>query len=268
MITSHTNPSTRRSLVIAFTDLRTLFIGRKPPKLLQERLLFPFGSVKGLHCFTIEGEKKLPSVEEAVQILQAQEEPSPEACLENCTVLKDKGNTALAAGRYREALDFYNNAFAAIHIECRERRRTIHADGFFCTDLRSGPDKGKRADHARMILRVRLVANIVLCFLKLEDWEEAYFWGRRSVILFRRSMTGDSSDDVTTDDVWLREIRSIRFPAQDQMGKIMYRTALAAKQLGRTTDTNTLLDAAYALLPYDENVLKEREIAAKGERMQ
>ena len=49
----------------------------------------------------------------------------------------------------------------------------------------------------------------------------------------------------------------IRFPAQDAMGKIFYRTARASRELGKVVDVKTLLKAAAMYLPHDKIVQKE-----------
>ena len=235
---------------------------RKLPKKLQEQLLVPFGEVKGLAKFSLEGTYLLPSVEKKITELRAQEEPAVESCLASAEALKNEGNTKLAAGKYQEAIDFYIKSFAAIHIEVNGRIRNIHCDGYFQTDLASGPDKGKRADYMRMIIRVRLVANIVFAYLKLKEYAEAHFWGKRSIVLFRQSMTGDNVDDVD----WLEQLKSLNWPAQTEMGKIFYRTALAAREMRKEADVKTLIKAASVYLPHDETVQREKAILEEQER--
>lgn len=118
---------------------------------------------------------------------------------------------------------------------------------------------------------VQLVANVVLAYLKLEDWAEAHFWGKRSIIMFRQSVTGDESDDISSDvsQDWLDQTWAVRFPAHDAMGKIFYRTALASRKLEKTADVATLMRAAAKFLPNDLNVQKElkeieEEMVARG----
>lgn len=118
---------------------------------------------------------------------------------------------------------------------------------------------------------VQLVANAVLAYLKLEEWAEARFWGKRSIVLFRQSVTGDESEDIISQSSqdWLDQTWAIRFPAHDAMGKIFYRTALASRKLGKTADVTTLMRAAAKFLPNDESVQQdlrnvEEEIASRG----
>ena len=245
---------------------------RKVPKSLQQRLLLPFSLVKDLRGFSVHAHnsKILPSVEEALTKARSIPDPTPEQSLEKAFSLKENGNKLLKQGSLREALDHYVQAFAAIHITVSGRVRTIHADGYYIRELTSGPYTGMRGDFVRVILRVQLVANVVLAYLKLEDWAEAHFWGKRSIVLFRQSVTGnDSNEDFDFEDgmgqpqAWLSETWAARFPASEAMGKIFYRTAIASRRLGKTADVRTLMQAARIYLPNDEVV--RRELAALEE---
>ena len=234
---------------------------RKIPKALQTRLLLPFGMIKELDAFEVHGSKLLPSVDEALKKERAIPDPTPEQCLEKGVSLKDAGNALLKIGLYHQALEKYIDAFGAIHIYVSGRVRHVHCEGFYIRPLVSGIYKGQRGDYARMILRTQLVANIVLAFLKLEDFAEAYFWGKRSIVLFRQSVTGEQSDEIGDDDqdwlYWLSRIQLIRFAAQDAMGKMFYRTALASRALGKVSEVKVLMKAAAVYLPGDEKVLEE-----------
>lgn len=234
--------------------------GRKIPKALQIRLLQPFGDVKDLHSFSVEGDKVLPSVEEALKKDQGTPEPSPEECLENATALKDAGNKSFQTGDYDAALQHYTDAFAAIHITVSGRKRYIHADGYYTRELSSGPYQGQRSDYARLILRVKLVANFIHTYLKMEEWGEARFWGKRSIIMFRSSLIGDTSDDLGGDGktwAWVKESATMGFPAPAEVGKIFYRTALASRKLGYQKEVTNLLAAAAVYLPHDEVIQAE-----------
>ena len=241
---------------------------QKIPKSLQTKLLLPFGMVKNLHTFSVHGAKLLPSVEEALQKERNVPDPSPEQSLDKGFELKEAGNKLLQDGLYHEALNRYVESFAAIHITVSGRLRSIHADGYYIRELLSGPHKGMRGDLVRMILRVQLVANVVLTYLKLEEWAEAYFWGKRSIVIFRQSVTGDEADDFGDEDpqTWLGETWAQRFPAHDAMGKIFYRTALASRKLGKITDMRILMRAAKIYLPRD-GIVQQEARALEEERI-
>ncbi len=137
---------------------------RKIPKALQSRLLLPFGMIKDLHDFKVQGAKLLPSIEEALKKEREIPDPSPEQCLEKGFALKDAGNELLKAGSYRNALEKYIESFTAIHITISGRARIIHADGFYIRELTSGAHKNMRGDYARMILRGTYCASNLFHF--------------------------------------------------------------------------------------------------------
>lgn len=87
---SHPGLNTHLSLQLTLQDPHVP--DRKIPKHLQNELLLPFGMVKDLHRFDIEGQMVLPSVRESLTNTQSVPEPTPEECLEKATTLKDEGN--------------------------------------------------------------------------------------------------------------------------------------------------------------------------------
>ena len=217
-----------------------------------------FGMIKDLDTFTVHGTKLLPSVDEALQKERAIRDPTREQCIEKGFALKDAGNALLKLGSYRQALQKYIEAFSAIHIYVSGRVRTVHCEGFYLRELDSGTYRGQRGEYVRMILRVQLVANVVLAYLKLEDYAEACFWGKRSIILFRNSVTGEESDEIGDDhQLWLMQFPTVRFAGHEAMGKIFYRTALARRALGKVADVKGLIKAAAIILPHDEIVQNE-----------
>lgn len=213
------------------------------PKALQQKLLEPFGMVKGLNSVEVQGEH-YASIEKSMRDAMAVPHTSPEECIETATKLKDTGNAALAKGNCHEALDLYNRAFAAIHVVCNGRRRHIWADAFFEKELEGGAYNGKHGQIMRLLLRVRLVANTVQAYLKLEDYEEARFWGMRSINLMRQATGADDEDDEPMLD----------FVAANEMGKIYYRTAIACRELDDTSEARKLLRVARLYLPQDQKV--------------
>ena len=226
---------------------------RKLPKRMQNQLLLPFRLVKGLNYFAVQGPKVLQSVKDALAELQAVPNPTPEECLEKCTSLKDAGNVSLQAGSYHHALQQYIDAFAAIYIMVSGRTRTVHADGYFMKVLESGIYKDQHGQTARVALRVRLVANIVLVYLKLKEWEEAYFWGRRTIVILWQHFRPEHGYD---NENWIGDIIP-GYTASPEIGKIFFRTAQAAKEMGKTGEFEKLVRHAAQYLPRDETVQKE-----------
>ena len=233
---------------------------RKIPKDLQQKLLLPFGLVKNLLVFSVHGSKLLPSVKDSLISKQAVPDPTREECLEKATSLKEAGTRAIVAGKYEEALQLAFDAFKAIHIHVSGRKRTFYADGFYLAELESGQYKGERGDFVRMVLRISLVSNVILAYLKMEEWAEAHFWGKRSIVLYRQSVIGDESEDVEADGTpsWIMETAGMHVPAKTELGYILYRTALASRVLGKEADVKTLIRAAALYLPDDPVVQAER----------
>lgn len=233
---------------------------RKIPKPLQNRLLLPFGDIKDLYNCDVQGEKVLPSVKESLAKAQATSEPSLEQCLEVARLLQEEGVREIQAGRFGSALQRFIEAFASIHILINGRSRYIYADGYYIRETPSGHYKDQRGDFVRMALRIELVANMILTYLKLEDYNEAHFWGKRSIVLFRQGITGSLSQEIEDEYAgsWAAEAAMMNIPGRKALGQIFYRTALASRKLGKTADVKTLIKAAAIYLPFDEDVQAER----------
>ena len=230
-------------LTLKLRNPYALSFEQKPiPKALQQRLLEPFGMVKGLDEVCVRGDHYL-SVEKAMRDAMAVPYVSPERSLEEATRLKDEGNAALQKNDPRQAVRLYIESFRAIHIVCQGRRRSIWADTYFHREMTEGAFKGQHGQLVRMILRVRLVANIVQAYLKLKDFEEARFWGMRTINLVRESILGTEPDPD--------------FPASKEMGKIYYRTGMACKELNKAPEARDLFRVAVVHLPNDPLVRKE-----------
>lgn len=253
-------PGLNSHLSLKLTIQDPYVFDRKIPKSLQQRLLLPFGVIKDLLVFSVHGSKLLPSVKESLEKTQAIPDPTREECLEKATALKEAGIKSLEAGDYRESLQQSFDAFEAIHIRIYGRKRTIHADGFYIEELRTGRYKGQRGDYVRMVLRICLVSNVVLAYLKMKEWAEAHFWGKRSIVLFRQGFIGDEHEDVEMDGTpsWIMETVGMHVPAKKEMGYIFYHTALASRALGKEADVKTLIKAAAVFLPDDQTVQAEK----------
>lgn len=231
---------------------------KRMPKWVQRQLLMPFGMVKDLRELVVEGDPKpLASIDKELRETQAVPHQSPEHCLQEATRFKAEGNNELTAGRYHAALERYSKAWEAIHIVIKGRRRHIHADAFFSRELHGSPYEGKNGQSERLIVRVQLVANTCLVHLKLEDWDEAAFWGMRTIGMLREAMGADERHEIPAEDEAV-----LGFPAADQMGKIYYRTALAYKEMGDRAKARKLLRVASVYLPRDESVKKETAACA------
>jgi hypothetical protein len=212
-------------------------------KSLQRKLLLPFGNVKNLLSSSING----PGIDrdgiwKDVKTAMAIPYDTPEHCLEECSRLKDLGNEALKKDP-KKAIELYIQAFKSLHIICVGRHRSIWGDPWFATTLRSGPFANQHGQVTRLVLRVKLVANVVKAYLDLENWEDAHFWGMRTILLMRESVR---EEDEPMDG----------FPAKAQMGKIYFRTGVAAKMMDDEGEARRLLRIAKLYLPYDEEVTR------------
>lgn len=222
------------------------------PKWLQRKLLLPFGMLKGLRKTTIMGDlKPFASLEAELRAEQEKPHRSPEACLQETTRLKQLGNEELKSGNYHAALDLYHQAWEAMHVVVKGHQRHVHAEAFFAKELEEEPYRGRNGQMERLNLRVQLVANTCLAYLKLEEWEEARFWGMRTIHMMRQSIGADERDMAPEDEA------ITGFPAAVQMGRIYYRTALAYKALDDKAEARKLLRVAAVYLPHDQIVKKE-----------
>ncbi|GAW10872.1 hypothetical protein ANO14919_002080 [Xylariales sp. No.14919] len=218
---------------------------------IQRRVLLPFGDVKGLREFSLGGDPKpQPKIAAELRALQAVEPQSPEKCLSECIRLKSEGNELLQKGEVRAALEVYNRAWEAIHIVVKGRQRHVHAEAFFARDLIDEPFAGKNGQLERMNLRLQLVANTCLAYMKLGDWHELQFWGMRTIQLMRQA-TGANQRHIPPEDEAL-----LGFPSAAQVGKIYFRTARAFQELGDRAEARRLVRVAQIYLPHDETVRK------------
>ncbi|GAB7340070.1 hypothetical protein MBLNU457_6565t1 [Dothideomycetes sp. NU457] len=243
------------TLTLTLRDPRRIQEWEEPTlsKAVQSRLLLPFGVVKGLSNCEVKGPPEpYPSLLKELRETQATPHASPEACLAESIRLKDLGNVALQNGQYQQTLDYYTQAWLAIHIVVSGRRRSAHAEAWFNRILSEPPFTGQQGQLVRLLQRVRLVANTVLAYLKLEDWEMARFWGMRTINMMRTSIGLDEGESAARPE----EEAMLHFVAANEMGKIYYRTALAYKELDDKSEARRLLKVAAIYLPRDQNVQK------------
>lgn len=213
------------------------------PKTLQRELLAPFVQIKGLKSINVEGTIDSNVMQDFLRD-NAETYDSPERCLERCTQLKDAGNTAINKGRYQDAVDLYFQAFDAMHIVVSGHKRTVWADPFFDRVMEGGPYDKQHGSIVRMILRIRLVANVIQAYLKLENYIEAKFWGKRSIELMRQYL-GGAADHPRYD-----------FPGAEAWGKIYFRAGLACKAMDEQDEARELIRIAADWLPNDQIVQK------------
>lgn len=238
---SHTELNSHLGLSLTIAENPNDERDQQLPKSIQTSLLLPWGRVKNLDHFHIHGPHNKELAEDLRKTMNTPY-VSPARCVEEATSLKDEGNQALKAGNILRALELYRTSFMAIHIVISGRRRNVWGDSFFETYIREGRLKGQWAGLVRTTLRIQLVANSMLAYLKLEEYDEAYFWGMRSINLMRESFQ-EAADQPR-----------LGFPGADSWGKIYYRTAIAAKALGEMGEAREMLRIAAAWLPNDHVV--------------
>lgn len=127
---------------------------------MQRRLLAPFGSVRNLGQFHVNGYCGV-ELEKEIRKEMARAYDGPNECLVAAAGLKDAGNAALMAGHARKALELYVDAFKAMHIVIDGRRRQVWAEQFYETYIHTGQFKGMWGGIVRLELRIKLVANTI-----------------------------------------------------------------------------------------------------------
>jgi hypothetical protein len=204
--------------------LSTLFQLTDPstPLPLQRRLLLPFEQIKGLYHKEITNYAS--SVSSELERRMAIPIPTLTQCCESAAEYMDKGDALLNSSNNnnnspdanaQDALDLYIQAFRAIHILITHRTRRVLADVFFHASIPTGRFAGQTGMTVRVVLRLKLVARVVLAYLKMHQHQEAAFWGQRSIRIMRESM------DVEFED-FLAE-----FIGGEDVGLIYVRTGVA-----------------------------------------
>ncbi|KAH8597678.1 hypothetical protein B0O99DRAFT_684395 [Bisporella sp. PMI_857] len=243
---SHPGMNEHLRLILKLQDPYQLAFEDKPiPKAIQRKLLEPFGLVKNLYQVVVQGDH-YASVEKTMREQMAVPYPTVEKCLEESTRLKDEGNDALRKGQYQDALRLYRESHRHLMIICEGRRRSVWGDAYFHVQCREGQFKDQFAQIVRLVLRVRLVSNTVMAYLKLNNYEEAAFWGMRTIKIFQESI--QQGDEARQD-----------FPAAPEIGKIYYRTGVACRELGDKPRAYQMMKVAKLYLPHDTTVAKDFE---------
>jgi hypothetical protein len=190
----------------------TLFSpGSKPVSIpIQRRLLLPFEQIKGLYSMEVSGYS--PEVQAELERGMAVPIPSLIECCESATTLMEQGDEALVSNNPQEALDLYIKAFHAIHILIHGRTRRVLADVFFHEGMETGRFAGQTGMTVRVLLRLKLVSRCVLAHLHLAAWDDAAFWGMRTIRIMRDSMDVEFedflSDFIGGEDVGMIYVRT------------------------------------------------------------
>ncbi|PVH75253.1 hypothetical protein DL98DRAFT_602271 [Cadophora sp. DSE1049] len=230
-----TNPGLNAHLRLTFNirdPYQLSFEQRTIPKTLQRRPLEPFGVLKDLYDMAVPY-------------------PSVEKCLEESTPLRNAGNEALKMQEYHEALRLYREAFRHLMIICEGRRRSIWSGAYFQKQCVGGTFDWARWSDGSFRSTVAARFQPVMALLKLEDYEEAKFWGMRSINLMRGGMDGDEV--------------MLGFEGAPEIGKIYYRTGVACGELGGVFGARDLMKIAAKYLPNDKIV--QRDLAAFSPRI-
>ena len=144
-------------------------------KKLQEDLMMPFAVLKGLGSLTVTGAKN-NAVEK--ELRKAMKTPNPTAgeYLESAAKLKDAGDVAFKAGDYTGSIKIYIQAYEAMIFIVEGKRFAVMLDYYFASKiLIEGRFSGQRGDLVRHHLGSQLSWNILQAYVKMEDWEQAYF---------------------------------------------------------------------------------------------
>ncbi|KAF2465282.1 uncharacterized protein BDR25DRAFT_396286 [Lindgomyces ingoldianus] len=187
------------------------------PIVLQKRLLLPFENVKGLYEVEVQGYDEGVKLE--LERRMAIPYDSVQACCERSTAFMESGDRAMAEGRPDQALQLYVKALHAIHIIVDGRTRRVLADNFFHSAIESGRYSGQTGITVRIILRIKLVSRTINAYLKRQQWEEAAFWGLRSIKIMREAMDTEFEDFLA------------QFVGAFDVGLIYLRTAVAFRKM-------------------------------------
>ena len=250
------NFSSLLHITLAIRDPHTRPKTALVPKALQESLMMPFAILKGLDGLTIKGARN-KAVEK--ELRKAMSVPNPTAAedLESAAQLKDAGNAAFKAGDYALSIRTYIQAYEAMHFIVQGKRFAIMLDGYFASSnpLIGGRFDGRRGDLVRHHLGSQLSWNILQAYLKMRDWEHAYFWGERAISDLEYANVQQSILDGTPNLVTGAE-----------KAKVYWRMAVACKALDRKQVFARSLLKASMFAPQDKAIM--RELVALEKRLE
>jgi hypothetical protein len=220
----------------------------KMTKSLQRRIMLPLGMVKNLGDVKVQSQDSGIVIDKDIEDEMRRQMAIPyetaEACLDQTKKLLDEGDR-LAEGiegdsdgngsilpDYYAAIEKYTASFAAMHIVCVKRRRSIWGDAWFDRFLTNGTFTGKHGQIVRLCLRVELVSAVTNAYYQLgvstlppknyEYLSEAHFWGMRTIELMREHV---SPNDIPHEN----------FPneARRAMSRCYLRTGMAGWELAK-----------------------------------
>jgi hypothetical protein len=184
---------------------------------LQKKLLFPFEIIKGLYQTEAEGYDE--DVKAELEKRMAKPADTVQKCCEDCAELMTQGDQILAEGDAKKAMELYIQAFRSIHIIITGRTRRVLGDPFFHDGIESGRFSGQSGTTVRVILRIKLVHRVVAAYIKLSQWEEAAFWGMRSIRIMRENMETEFEEFLS------------EFVGAEDVGLLYLHTAIAMKKM-------------------------------------
>ncbi|KIW00551.1 uncharacterized protein PV09_07906 [Verruconis gallopava] len=220
----------------------------KMTKKLQRKILLPFGNVKNLRDTKVISEDPGITVDKDIEDEMRKRMLTPYKSAEQClgeskklmeegdkfceAVEGDSNGKGNATPDYHAAIEKYIESFAAMHIVCIKRRRSIWGDAWFDRFLTSGAFRGKHGQIVRLCLRVELVSKITNAYVRLgmasdqpkrlEYLSEAHFWGMRTINLLREHVNPhDAPHDNFPND------------ARRAMGMTYLRTGMAGMEMAK-----------------------------------
>lgn len=243
-----------KKITIEFNDNGSaIFANGKLPIHIQEKLLLPFGILCLKDCTKIKGQWHDQSVEHTLREMIESPEATPLERLKKCENIKDSGNQALTSGNYQKALDFYIQALDEIFVVCSGRNRLDTRKSYFDILLNDDHFPSQNGMEIYFLLRAKLAANILKTYLNMKNTHEALFWGLRAI------------DTMHEYQANYNDRLAMGTPANDAVGRIFYRTGLAAKDLGDKSEARHLFRIAVDYFPGDEQI--KRDLASVALRI-